>query len=199
MSVENNEKDESLRVEESTGFVSEIINEIVSSPINLALVVAIIFLIYKIIKGRTEGNGGPSAPLPPPMPKMKKRDMTLSELRKYDGSQPDGRILVAVNSKIFDVTKGKRFYGPGGPYYSFAGHDASRALAMFQTDLVKEEYDDLSDLNSVQMESIREWEAQLADKYDFVGRLIKPGDEPTTYSDDEETEPGEEANKSKDD
>ena len=33
---------------------------------------------------------------------------------------------------------------------------------MFQTDLVKEEYDDLSDLNSMQMESIREWEAQLA-------------------------------------
>jgi len=198
MSVENNEKAESLRVEESSGFISEIMDEIVSSPINLALVIAILFLLYKIIKGRTD-NSGPSVPIPPPMPKMKKRDMTLSELRKYDGSQQDGRILVAVNSKIFDVTRGKRFYGPGGPYSSFAGHDASRALALFQTDLVKEEYDDLSDLNSVQMESIREWEAQLADKYDFVGRLIKPGDEPTTYSDDEETEPGEDANKSKDD
>lgn len=50
----------------------------------------------------------------------------------------------------------------GGPYSSFAGHDASRALAMFQTDLVKEEYDDLSDLDNSQMESIREWDAQLA-------------------------------------
>jgi len=52
-----------------------------------------------------------------------------------------------------------------GPYSSFGGHDASRALAMFQTDLVKEEYDDLSDLDSRQMESVREWEAQLAGIY----------------------------------
>lgn len=54
----------------------------------------------------------------------------------------------------------------GGPYSSFAGHDASRALAMFQTDLVKEEYDDLSDLDSAQMESVREWGEQLAGKND---------------------------------
>jgi membrane-associated progesterone receptor component len=57
----------------------------------------------------------------------------------------------------------------GGPYSSFAGHDASRALAMFQTDLVKEEYDDLSDLDSRQMESVREWEAQLQGKFYVLG------------------------------
>jgi len=186
-------------ISESSGFLTEIVNEIISSPINLALVIAILVLIYKIIKGRVSDNDGPTVPATPPLPKMKKRDLTLSELRQYDGSQPDSRILVAVNGKIFDVTRGKRFYGPGGPYSSFAGHDASRALAMFQTELVKDEYDDLSDLNSVQMESIREWEAQLADKYDFVGRLIKPGEEPTNYSDEEEAETGEESNKSKDD
>jgi len=33
---------------------------------------------------------------------------------------------------------------------------------MFQTDLVKDEYDDLSDLTQVQMESVKEWEVQLA-------------------------------------
>lgn len=201
MSVETNDKEELplVAVEESAGFLTEIANEIISSPINLALVVAILVLLYKIVKGRSEGNSGPTVPVTPPLPKLKKRDMTLTELRQHDGSQPEGRILVAVNSKIFDVTRGKRFYGPGGPYSSFAGHDASRALALFQTDLVKEEYDDLSDLNSVQMESIREWEAQLADKYEFVGRLIKPGEEPTNYSDEEETEAGDEGNKSKDD
>jgi len=196
MSTGNTEKDEFVKEE---GFLSEIVNEIISSPINLALVVAILVLFYKIIKGRSDSNSGPSVPQNPPLPKMKKCDMTLKELRQHDGSQPDGRILVAVNNKIFDVTRGKRFYGPGGPYSSFAGHDASRALAMFQTDLVKEEYDDLSDLNSVQMESIREWEAQLADKYDFVGKLIKPGEECTNYSDEEEAETGEETSKPKDD
>jgi len=186
--------------EESAGFLSEIINEIVYSPINLALVIAIVYLLYKIVKGRSETSSGP-APVTQQLPKLKKKDMTLQELRKFDGSQPDGRILVAVNSKIYDVTRGARFYGPGGPYSSFAGHDASRALAMFQTDLVKEDYDDLSDLNSMQMDSIKEWDEQLNDKYDFVGRLLKPGEEPTNYSDDDETETAEEGSgiKSKDD
>lgn len=32
--------------------------------------------------------------------------MTLSELRQYDGTGPDGRICIAVNRKIFDVSKG---------------------------------------------------------------------------------------------
>ena len=57
----------------------------------------------------------PSVPPEPPMPRMKKRDMTLKDLRKYDGSGPEGRVLVAVLGKIYDVTKGKRFYGPGKP------------------------------------------------------------------------------------
>ena len=41
--------------------------------------------------------------------------MTLQQLRVYDGVSEgsDGRICVAVNGKIFDVTKGKRFYGAG--------------------------------------------------------------------------------------
>ena len=50
-----------------------------------------------------------------------------------------------------------------GPYGVFAGHDASRALASFSLDKesLKEGYDDLSDLNGEQMESVREWEMQF--------------------------------------
>jgi len=165
--------------------VEDLYFEISSSPINIALLIAILVLVYKIFKGRSDDDDNGPKP-DPPLPKMKKQDMTLEELRKYDGIQGDGRVLCAINGRVFDVTKGKRFYGPGGPYSSFAGHDASRALAMFQTDLVKEEYDDLSDLDNSQMESIREWDAQLAEKYDIVGRLLKPGEEPSNYSDDED-------------
>ncbi len=50
---------------------------------------------------------------PPPLPPLKKQDMTLMQLRKYDGHGEDGRVCVAVNGKIYDMTKGKRFYGPG--------------------------------------------------------------------------------------
>ena len=92
------------------GFFTSIFNEIISSPLNLALVGVIIFLVYKIVKSRNET---PLQVAPEPqLPKLRK-DFTVEELKKYDGNGPDGRILVAVNCKVFDVTKGKRFYGPG--------------------------------------------------------------------------------------
>ena len=48
---------------------------------------------------------------------MKKKDMMIDELREYDGKKNNGRILIAVNGKIFDVTRGKKFYGPGSIIY----------------------------------------------------------------------------------
>ena len=91
------------------------------------------------------------------------QDMTLQQLKVYDGLSEDceGRICVAVNGKIFDVTKGKRFYGPGGPYSGFAGRDASRGLATFSVEPVSDDYDDLSDLKPGEMEQVQEWELQF--------------------------------------
>lgn len=94
----------------SDSLISSIFTEIVTSPLNLALVGIIAFLVYKIFKSR---NHVPvNVPEEPKLPKLRK-DFTVEELKKYDGKQPDGRILVAVNGKVFDVTKGRRFYGPG--------------------------------------------------------------------------------------
>lgn len=55
----------------------------------------------------------------------------------------------------------------GGPYAAFGGRDASRGLATFSVSAKSDEYDDLSDLNTMEMESVREWEAQ------FKGQSIK--------------------------
>ncbi|XP_026765045.1 membrane-associated progesterone receptor component 2 [Galleria mellonella] len=163
----------------SYSFFDEIIS--IYSPVNLLLTAIIFVLIYKIYRKFTKGHAeSPAVELP-----RLRKDMTVAELRQYDGTQSDGRVLVAVNGWIFDVTRGRRFYGPGGPYAAFGGKDASRGLATFSVTSSDKGYDDLSDLNSMEMESVKEWEAQFREKYELVGRLLKPGEEPTNYSDEE--------------
>lgn len=79
------------------------------SPVNLIITSIIFVLVYIIyVKFIKVPEDIPAVELP----KLRK-DMTVSELRKYDGNQSDGRVLVAVNGWIFDVTRGRRFYGPG--------------------------------------------------------------------------------------
>ncbi|KAK8786339.1 membrane-associated progesterone receptor component 1-like [Amblyomma americanum] len=164
---------------------SGLLSEVFLSPLNVVLASICIYLIYKIFFSRQHSRST-DVKREPELPPMKRRDMTPEEIRKYDGTGEDGRVLVAVNGKVFDVTRGRNFYGPGGPYHAFAGHDASRGLATFSVERPKEGYDDLSDLNPMEMESVREWEMQFTEKYHYVGRLLKPGEEPTDYSDEEE-------------
>lgn len=55
----------------------------------------------------------------------------------------------------------RNWCSPGGPYAAFGGRDASRGLATFSVSSGGDEYDDLSDLNSMEMDSIREWDDQF--------------------------------------
>ena len=85
--------------------------EIVGSPLNLSLLGLCLFLLYQILRGERPA-AQPGEAGPPPLPKMKRRDFTLEQLRPYDGVR-DPRILMAVNGKVFDVTRASKFYGPG--------------------------------------------------------------------------------------
>lgn len=103
-----------LESAEDVGFFGGIIQEIINSPLNLALIAIITFLIFKIFKSRQPPK--PSPPAEPELPKLRK-DFTVAELKAFDGNQPEGRVLVAVNGNVYDVTRGKRFYGPGESIY----------------------------------------------------------------------------------
>ncbi|KAK6493498.1 membrane-associated progesterone receptor component 2 [Huso huso] len=162
---------------------------IVGMLVNVSVLLVVVAVCYGIYRrwGKRVGLIAAQGKEASTLPKMKRRDFSLEQLREYDGVQ-NPRILMAVNMKVFDVTSGKRFYGQDGPYGIFAGRDGSRGLATFclDKDALRDEYDDLSDLNAVQMESVREWEMQFLEKYDYVGRLLKPGDEPSEYTDEED-------------
>lgn len=99
---------------ESGGFWTSIILEIVQSPINILLVIVIAFLVYKIIKSRHPVDSGAynKGWVEPTYPRMRK-DFRIEELAQYDGRGPCRRVFVAVNGNVYNVSKGRRFYGPG--------------------------------------------------------------------------------------
>lgn len=77
----------------------------------LVLVAAVCLVVYRRW-GRRLGSDAAQSDEASRLPKMRRRDFTLEQLREYDGLQ-NPRILMAVNMKIFDVTSGKKFYGKG--------------------------------------------------------------------------------------
>lgn len=85
--------------------------------LNVALVALVLLGAYRLWvrwgrRGLGAGAGASEESPASSLPRMKKRDFSLDQLRQYDGSRTP-RILLAVNGKVFDVTKGSRFYGPG--------------------------------------------------------------------------------------
>jgi predicted heme/steroid binding protein len=63
--------------------------------------------------------------------KIEPRDSwTVEELKQYNGEQDEtGPILIAVKGDVFNVWKGRNFYGKDGEYHIMAGKDATRFLA----------------------------------------------------------------------
>merc|ERR1712150_263077 len=106
------------------------------------------YLVYKIGCDIFRKDEPPPKPLEP-----LKQDMTLKEvflnltapsgtddrplgaLRNYTGrnASVDNRICLGIKDEIFEVTRGRNFYGPDGPYSCFAGREASRCFATFST------------------------------------------------------------------
>ena len=99
------------------------------------------------------------------------RLLTAEELSKYDGIQNE-KIYLSVIGEVFDVTRGKKYYGPdAGGYSGFAAKDGSRAFAVGQF-TEKELIPDITDLNPSQVISIYDWMTFYRSDYIPVGKLI---------------------------
>lgn len=98
-------------------------------------------------------------------------ELTPQQLIAYNGTDPSKPIYVALKGRIFDVTTGVSFYGPGGAYAMFAGKDASRALAK----MTKNEEDinsSLEGLSEKEIGVLNDWEKKFEAKYPIVGRVV---------------------------
>lgn len=110
-------------------------------------------------------------PARPPLPEAEARDYTLAELAKHDGTDPGKPLLLAVRGVVYDVGRGRDFYGPHGPYSMFAGKDCTRALAKMAFDRVLFT-GDTEGLELEEVERLEAWIDTFESKYRRVGRLL---------------------------
>ncbi|KAL4402109.1 Dihydrodipicolinate synthase [Malassezia pachydermatis] len=137
----------------------------------------------KVSDARKMHPGSQYSTLPESHPKsIEFVEYTPRTLALFDGSgtneaNPDNKILLAIDSQVFDVSSGRHFYGPSGPYGNFAGRDASRGMAKQSFDLemitpLDQPLDTLEDLTMEERKNMNEWKAHFAGKYPIVGQLV---------------------------
>lgn len=166
------------------------------TPINGILFAILLYLTLNLLPSLPADAALPSKPTaynwrpPKHQPSLLWRQYSAKQLAVFDGNltadNPDGRILFAIRRKVYDVTQGRNFYGPGeqrftpqsppcptehcetigGPYESFAGRDASRGLAKqsFDEDMLTpldHKIDPLDDLVKSEWTNLRDWECEL--------------------------------------
>ena len=96
------------------GLFQRLIHDIWTSPVNLILVILIIFLLVKLFLLKRRPTTNPTeSKAPPQLPKMPKQDLTVEQLRGYNGIESNGRILTAIYGDIFDVSRRSDLYGKG--------------------------------------------------------------------------------------
>ncbi|PWY99861.1 hypothetical protein BCV70DRAFT_176771 [Testicularia cyperi] len=104
----------------------------------------------------------------------RERIFSLPELAMYNGRDPKKPVYLAILGEVYDVSAGRRMYGPGGSYAFFGGKDASRAYVTgcFETHLTY----DIRDFDDKQMADLVTWKKFYENHNDYfkVGRVVLP-------------------------
>ncbi len=86
-------------------------------------------------------------------------------------------MYLAVRRKVYDVSSGRNFYGPGGPYENFAGRDATRGLACqsFDEEMLTKNLDGpldpCEDLSSEQQDNLNGWIERFDEKVSSLPQI----------------------------
>lgn len=95
-------------------------------------------------------------------------DYSLQKLREFDGNGESKPIYVCLLGRVYDLSSKPHFYGPGGSYGLFAGHDASRCLATMS--LKPEDLDKpVGDLGDNEKQTLLQWRDKYEQMYPVVG------------------------------
>lgn len=167
-------------------FHGEVKNSIINTftPLNIALLVALLTLAYyRLFKpyNSSAATLASSASSAPGANAVVFQTFTPRTLLRFNGVpseplNPTGKVYIAVKGKVHDVTSGKQFYGPGGPYENFSGRDATRGLACqsFDEDMLTKDLDgpldDCADLGPDQLENLQGWVERFDEKVSLAMR-----------------------------
>lgn len=101
---------------------------------------------------------------------IRPREISVDELFENDGRN-NKPIWLAAKGEVFDVTKGRDFYGPESGYAIMAGRDASRALALMSLDKANVDNNRIDDLSAADIMTLDEWRMKFHTKYTCLGTL----------------------------
>ena len=107
---------------------------------------------------------------PPPV-HVPDKTFNLAELSVYNGKD-SRRIFIGCQGLVYDVTSGRKFYGPGGSYGFLAGCDATVALAKFSMNpkFVNIPWV-LDDFDEEEINALANYVRTFTKKYPIVGRV----------------------------
>ncbi len=114
------------------------------------------------------------------------RNFTMKQLLHFNGKMDEKfgelkPVYLSLNGTVFDVSKGRDFYGEGGPYEQFAGRECGVALAKMSFE--ESHLDDIAGcekLSFVEKDELDNWISKFKyyRGYPIKGRLFADSDLP---------------------